>query len=81
MKKFIGLILFLFILTGCTVEYDLVIDEDSFEELIVISENNSANWNKVCEKEGSATYKESIQWLRDFPITVYKNAAMDPYDP
>jgi len=81
MKKTLILLGFLIMMTGCTLDYNLVISEKTFEENILILEDNTQNWNKICETDGVFTYKERIDFLRDYPVALYKNAEMDPYDP
>lgn len=81
MKKGLFLLIGLLLLSGCTMDYNLVINEKTFNEEIIISENNTSNWNKICEDGGDFTYKERINLLERYPVSVYENAALDPYDP
>ena len=46
MKKIGILILMMFILTGCTVKYDIKIDNDEIKEIAEFVQDNSVDWNE-----------------------------------
>ncbi len=80
MKKLLMLILMAIVLTGCSVDYNLVINEGVFEETISIIENDSSKFYSPIDSYGSISYKERIDWLNTHPIYVFKNSDIDPYD-
>ena len=80
MKKIVILLAFLFTLTGCTLEYNLVIDERTFEEVITINENDSTKLNSPVAEGTTISYQDRVDWLASYPIYVFKNAHIDPYD-
>jgi len=79
MKKCLLLVLVL-ILSGCTLEYNLVIDESTFEEVITINENDSTKLNSPVAEGTTMTYKNRVDWLVTTPIYVYKNSNVSPYE-
>lgn len=46
MKKIISMILIMFILTGCTVKYDIKIDSDGIHEISEFAQDKSIDWNE-----------------------------------
>ena len=60
MKKLLMLILMAIVLTGCSVDYNLVINEGVFEETISIIENDSSKFYSPIDSYGSISYKERI---------------------
>lgn len=80
MKKILVLFALLFTLTGCTLEYNLVIDSEMFKEIIIINEEDSSKLDSPVAEGASISYEQRIDWLKSYPIYVFKNAHIDPYD-
>lgn len=80
MKKKIILLSAIFILTGCDINYNLVIDEQNFKESITIVEEEPTKWNSSIVDGSNDTYKDEIDWMLKYPIHVSKTANIDPYD-
>ena len=78
LKNYI-LIAFIFLLTGCTVNYDLEITRDSIDEIVQFNENiNSINDNIL--NSGILSYKNAIDNLYNLPQTVYVDADRNLYN-
>ena len=58
MKKKIILLSAIFILTGCDINYNLVIDEQNFKESITIVEEEPTKWNSSIVDGYNDTYKD-----------------------
>lgn len=73
------LIAFIFLLTGCTVNYDLEITSDSINEIVQFNENiDSINDNIL--NSGILSYKNAVDSLYNLPQTVYIDADRNLYD-
>ncbi len=73
------LILFIFLLSGCTVNYDIEISKSSIKEVIEFSESTSKENDNILYK-GLLSYKNAIDSLNDFPQVVYIDSNEDLYD-
>jgi hypothetical protein len=69
MKKKILLCIMLLFLTGCDAEYTLEINDDNYEELTSIVENDSSNLNKTFN---NITYKKLFDMYLKKPIPISK---------
>lgn len=73
------LILFVFFITGCTVNYDIEVTSDSIKELVQINENID-NINANVLNSGILSYKNAIDNIYDLPQNVYIDADRNLYD-
>lgn len=78
MKKKLFFLISIFLLTGCDVNYNLVISEKKFNETITIIEDDSTKWNSNIVEDIDETYKNKIDWLENYPVYVFKKANVDP---
>ena len=75
MKKIL-ILLSILLLTGCSAEYDLVIDKNSFKEDVKISEVSKSNWTKLAYD--TYNYKEAIDFFTSNKIAVsYRNVKFE----
>lgn len=79
MKKFLILIL-LFLLCGCTSEYQLKINGDKIEENVKISINNSEIKEEELAPDMSIKSKESIEYLKTSDLYPVINNKKDVYE-
>lgn len=72
-KKFVILLALIMITTGCSVNYEITLDDESIKELVQVTEK------QVNITENSA-YKTGIDVKLNLPQHVYINANVNPYD-
>ena len=77
--KYLLLVLFLFLLSGCTVDYKLVINENTLDEVVTFSESIS-NINDITNFDDFTSYNDAIDELNKNPQHVLNNANINPYD-
>lgn len=83
-KIIFNLALLLIVFTGCTVNYDIELNDDIFNEDIIISETNSKNFSADIYggKYGEVVrFDDMINQLNIFPQNVLTNQSIDIYDP
>lgn len=73
------LILFIFLITGCTINYDLEITSDSINEIVQFNENIDIINNNILNS-GILSYKNAVDNLYNLPQTVYVDADRNLYD-
>ncbi len=78
-KKYILLSLLFLITTGCSVEYNIEIDQDTIKELVQFTENINDNNSGISSTE-ELTYRSFIDTLYTIPKAVYIDANVNPYD-
>lgn len=78
-KKLCVILLVPFLLTGCTVDYELKINDGTMSEIVSFTESPNRIDNNVLYN-GELTYKTAIENLYKIPQPVYKDADIDLYD-
>lgn len=71
-KKKLLVLLSILLLTGCQAEYNIVIDEDTIKEELLVYETNMSKWNTI-QGNNVLTYQQYQQEYKDAPIGVYYN--------
>lgn len=71
-KKKLLVLLSILLLTGCQAEYNIVIDEDTIKEELLIYETNMSKWSTI-QGNNVLTYQQYQQTYKDAPIGVYYN--------
>lgn len=71
-KKKLLILLSILLLTGCQAEYNIVIDENTVKEELLIYETNMSKWSTI-QGKNVLTYQQYQQTYKDAPIGVYYN--------
>ena len=71
-KKKLLILLSILLLTGCQAEYNIVIDENTVKEELLIYETNMSKWSTI-QGNNVLTYQQYQQTYKDAPIGVYYN--------
>lgn len=71
-KKKLLVLLSILLLTGCQAEYNIVIDENTVKEELLIYETNMSKWSTI-QGNNVLTYQQYQQTYKDAPIGVYYN--------
>lgn len=78
-RKNYFLLFFIFLISGCSVDYHITISDNTIDEFIEIDENiNNIENNTLFV--GNLSYKNSIDNLYTIPQPVYNDSDSNPYD-
>lgn len=78
-RKVLTLVLLFIVTTGCSVNYEVTIDDDTIDELVQITENIERTNNNILNV-GVLSYNDAINNLYKVPTPVYIDANVNPYD-
>ena len=71
-KKKLLILLSIFLITGCQAEYNIVIDDNTVKEELLIYETNMNKWNTI-QGNNLLTYNQYQQEYKDAPVGIYYN--------
>ena len=71
-KKLLILLLFIFLATGCQAEYNIVIDENTVNEQLLVYETDMNKWNTI-QGNNVLTYQQYQQEYNNAPVGIYYN--------
>lgn len=71
-KKKLLILLSILLLTGCQAEYNVMIDENTVKEELLIYETNMSKWSTI-QGNNILTYEQYQQTYKDAPIGVFYN--------
>ena len=71
-KKKLLILLSVFLITGCQAEYNIVIDDNSVKEELLVYETNMNKWNTI-QGNNILTYEQYQQEYKNSPVGIYYN--------